>query len=91
MNRFIVRIGCQLIFLVLVIEVGNVVVADTHSFVIRAAKENTCLSQIDQCNNVGLLLDEIILCELVIRDQLAELVLQVTDFLTLARLTFKRG
>ena len=44
MPGFVKRIGCKLVLLILVVEVGNIVVADTYRFVVLTSKENTGLS-----------------------------------------------
>ena len=63
---FVVGVSSQLVLLVLVVEIGNVIVADPHRLVIRPTEKHARLSQIYQCNHIGLLLDEVVLREFVV-------------------------
>ena len=83
-DGFIVRLGCKLILLFLIIQVGNVVVTDTRGFVILSTEEHTGLCQVDKRNHIRFLLHKLILSKLVVGDQVTELVLKVFNFLTLA-------
>ena len=83
---FLIGISSQLVLLILVVQVGYVVVTDTNCLVVLPTEEHTSLGEVNQGDHIVLLFHELVLGELVIRDQVAELVLQVTDFLTLALL-----
>jgi hypothetical protein len=43
MHGFVVGVGCQLVLLVLIVQISDVVVADTSSFVVLAAEKHTGL------------------------------------------------
>ena len=83
-NSLVVGVRGELILTVLVVQVGNVIVANAGSFVVLAAEEHAGLGKVDQGDHVRLLLHEIVLSELVVGDQVSELDLQCFDLLAFA-------
>ena len=79
----LVGIRSQLVLFILVVQVGYVIVTNTNCLVVLPTEEYTSLGKVNQGDHIVLLFHELVLSELVVRDQVAELVLKVTDFFAL--------
>ena len=67
-HSLVVRICGELILAIFVVQVGYVIVADARGLVVLAGEEYAGLGQINQCNYIRILLHELVLRELIVRD-----------------------
>ena len=67
-HSLVVRICGELILAIFVVQVGYVIVADARGLVVLAGEEYAGLGQINQCDYIRILLHELVLRELIVRD-----------------------
>ena len=73
-----------MVLLILVVQVCNIIVTYARCLIVLSAEEDACLGKVDQGDHLRLLLHEVILSELVVRDEVTKFLLQVFNVRTLA-------
>ena len=84
MDGLVIRVGRQLVLFILVMQICNVIIANSNCLIVLATKKNACLGQVYKSDDIWLLLYKLVLSELIVWNQVIKLDLKITDLLAFA-------